>query len=179
MSAPMLPEQMRALRAVANAPAEGESALLRGYLKTVLEEAEQLQAALDQSENELTGARLSLWEEERDSARLRLALESARRGRRAARARIAEVETSAALATEYRVPIGSDATTWLWVRREPGGDRWAVLTSHRVDVSRKAWTGEMWMPVLFATPSELWAWESAEEAVAAAVAQVDAEGGAA
>ena len=37
-------------------------------------------------EDELTGARLSLWEEEQTTARLRLALESAKRGRRDLRA---------------------------------------------------------------------------------------------
>lgn len=47
---------------------------------------------LDVVEDELTGARLSLWEEEQESARLRSALESARRGRRALRARVAELE---------------------------------------------------------------------------------------
>jgi hypothetical protein len=40
-------------------------------------------------EDELTGARLALFEEEQETARLRLALESARRGRRALRAEVA------------------------------------------------------------------------------------------
>src|SRR5207248_8827427 len=43
-------------------------------------------------EEELTGANLSLWEEEQDNARLRLALASAQRGRRESRARVAELE---------------------------------------------------------------------------------------
>lgn len=47
---------------------------------------------LDVVEEELTGANLSLWEEEQDHARTRLALESARRGRRELRARVAELE---------------------------------------------------------------------------------------
>ena len=47
---------------------------------------------LDVVENELTGANLSLYEEELDNARLRLALASARRGRRELRARVAELE---------------------------------------------------------------------------------------
>jgi hypothetical protein len=45
-------------------------------------------------ENELTGANLALYEEELDNARLRLALESARRGRRELRARVAELEAA-------------------------------------------------------------------------------------
>ncbi|MFF3511591.1 hypothetical protein [Streptomyces sp. NPDC002573] len=44
---------------------------------------------LDEAEDELTGARLSLWEEEQENARLRLALASAQRGRRDLRTRLA------------------------------------------------------------------------------------------
>lgn len=128
MSTPMLPEQVRALRAVANAPAEGESALLRGYLRTVLDEAEELRTALNQSENDVTGANLSLWEEEQDAARLRLALESARRGRRQARARVAELEaerhsTNEALddaVREVRARQGDELTEY--GIRVPGSD---------------------------------------------------------
>jgi len=43
-------------------------------------------------EDELTGVRLSLYEEELENARLRLALASAQRGRRELRARVAELE---------------------------------------------------------------------------------------
>lgn len=43
-------------------------------------------------EEELIGANLSLYEEELDNARLRLALKSAQRGRRGLRARVAELE---------------------------------------------------------------------------------------
>jgi hypothetical protein len=39
-------------------------------------------AAMDKALEDLTGARLSLWEEEQENARLRLALASAQRGRR-------------------------------------------------------------------------------------------------
>jgi len=45
-------------------------------------------------EDELTGARLSLWEEEQDNARLRLALESAKRGRRELRSALQFSEPS-------------------------------------------------------------------------------------
>lgn len=54
--------------------------------------AEPKLRTLDQVEEELTGVSLSLYEEELDTARLRLALKSARRGRREARARVAELE---------------------------------------------------------------------------------------
>lgn len=46
-----------------------------------------------ESDNDLTGAHLSLWEEEQETARLRLALASAQRGRRKQRARVAALET--------------------------------------------------------------------------------------
>ncbi|MFD9445010.1 hypothetical protein [Streptomyces sp. NPDC060001] len=48
---------------------------------------------LDVVEEELTGVSLSLWEEEQTTARLRLALASAQRGRRELRARVAELES--------------------------------------------------------------------------------------
>ncbi|MGW2720791.1 hypothetical protein [Streptomyces sp. NPDC001492] len=48
---------------------------------------------LDQVEDELAGANLSLYEEELTSTRLRLALASAQRGRRELRARVAEQRT--------------------------------------------------------------------------------------
>lgn len=46
---------------------------------------------LDVVEEELTGASLSLWEEEQGTARLRLALASAQRGRRDLRSQVAEL----------------------------------------------------------------------------------------
>lgn len=49
---------------------------------------------LDVVEEELTGANLSLYEEEQETARLRLALASAQRGRRQLRARVAELEAA-------------------------------------------------------------------------------------
>jgi hypothetical protein len=47
---------------------------------------------LDQVLEDLTGANLARWEEEQDTARLRLALSSAKRGRSQLRARVAELE---------------------------------------------------------------------------------------
>lgn len=61
-----------------------------------LESAGLLLTADVQSElNALDGARLSLWEEECASERLRVALESAKRGRRELRARAAALESAA------------------------------------------------------------------------------------
>ncbi|WP_445524750.1 hypothetical protein [Streptomyces cyslabdanicus] len=66
-------------------------------LAMALESAQLLQspetvAEHVQAKEYLTGARLSLWEEEQDNARLRLALASAKRGRRELRSRVAELE---------------------------------------------------------------------------------------
>lgn len=55
-------------------------------------ELETLRAERDQLSEDVTGACLARWEEEQESARLRLALKSARRGRRDLRAHIAELE---------------------------------------------------------------------------------------
>jgi len=61
-----------------------------------LESAGLLLTADVQSElNALDGARLSLWEEECASERLRVALESAKRGRRELRARVTGLESAA------------------------------------------------------------------------------------
>jgi hypothetical protein len=49
---------------------------------------------LDKVEDELTGANLSLWEEEQETARLRLAFKSAKRGRRRARNELEFTEAS-------------------------------------------------------------------------------------
>ncbi len=58
---------------------------------------------IDKAHEDATGANLARWEEEQDNARLRLALESARRGRRELRARVAELEGEQ---TIYRVVDG-------------------------------------------------------------------------
>ena len=59
------------------------------------EDIPALRAELDRLSDELTGCSLSLYEEELDTARLRLALASAQRGRRELRARVAELEAQA------------------------------------------------------------------------------------
>jgi hypothetical protein len=81
---------------------------------------------LDVVEEELTGANLSLYEEELENARLRLALASAQRGRRELRARIAELEaTSVPDETEYaiRMPGSND----VWPRKEFRIGHWERL----------------------------------------------------
>jgi hypothetical protein len=59
----------------------------------------ELQRLLDKAYDDLTGANLSLYEEELETARLRLALKSAQRGRREARAELARLLS----ATQVRV----------------------------------------------------------------------------
>lgn len=65
---------------------------LRPVVPVVHATAPVLLTDLAQSEHELTGARLALWEEEQDTRRLRLAWKSARRGRAVARTRTAVLE---------------------------------------------------------------------------------------
>lgn len=90
------------------------------------------------------------------------------------------VETVAALAVEYRVPVGFGAE-WLWVRREPTGDRWAVLAGRRSAGGRMAWVGGRWQAQAVVGPVGLWEYESATAAldVAEALAERMATGGAA
>ncbi|MGW1433092.1 hypothetical protein ACWD6K_31290 [Streptomyces sp. NPDC002431] len=74
-----------------------------GTERALYEIALTLAAEVNQLSNDLTGAFLDRHEEEQDSARLRLALESARRGRRELRARVSRLKFTAALAEEdYR-----------------------------------------------------------------------------
>lgn len=61
-------------------------------IRALLAEVDRLRAALDEAHENLIGANLSCWEEEQDTARLRLALASAQRGRRELRAHVAELE---------------------------------------------------------------------------------------
>jgi hypothetical protein len=68
---------------------------LRPIVPVLNATAPVLLSELAQSEHELTGARLSLWEEEQDTRRLRLALKAASRGRSQARERGADLETLA------------------------------------------------------------------------------------
>lgn len=56
---------------------------------TFLAELAAVRAERDEAQENLTGAYLARWEEEQDNDRLRLALESAKRGRKALRAELA------------------------------------------------------------------------------------------
>ena|GEM_PF-1767710 len=70
---------------------------------------------------------------------------------------------TAQLATEYRVPAGDD---WLLLRREPTGDRWAILASHRaVTGDRMAYVDGRWQPLPLAGPDCRWAYETADDAI--------------
>jgi hypothetical protein len=64
-----------------------------------------LPRTLDVVEEELTGVSLSLFEEEQDNARLRLALASAQRGRRDLRARASELEGMVRDASSYAAQL--------------------------------------------------------------------------
>lgn len=75
-------------------------AVARDAVPALLAELDEMRTVLAQSEQELTGARLALWEEEQDTRRLRLALKSARRGRAAARERVAALEAEREFAAE-------------------------------------------------------------------------------
>ena len=71
------------------------AARVHDALSALLAELAAVRAERDQALDDLTGANLARWEEEQDNARLRLALKSAQRGRRQARARVAELEAGA------------------------------------------------------------------------------------
>jgi hypothetical protein len=128
-----------------------------------------------------------------EAARLRLAWKSARRGRATARTRTAVLEaerhstnealedavtmlrdanTAAALVAEYHIPTADGR--WMALRREPGGDRWALYTAGRVLGDRRAWTGELWISIALASDSELWAHGSADAALAEATRLAEA-----
>lgn len=83
------------------------SGLIDGLRDEVWREA---QAALNEAEEELTGARLACWEEEQDNRRLRLALASAQRRARRLRARVAELEKQTDAA---RTEAIADVGDWL------------------------------------------------------------------
>jgi hypothetical protein len=80
---------------------------------------EPLPRTLDVVEEELTGVNLSLYEEELENARLRLALASAQRGRRELRARVAELEAERHSTNEALNEALSDAAEALRVDRGP------------------------------------------------------------
>jgi hypothetical protein len=65
-------------------------------------------AEVEQLRNDLTGACLARWEEEQDTARLRLALESAKRGRRELRAELFGEQAQHRMTLEQRNAHGSE-----------------------------------------------------------------------
>ncbi|MGW7710901.1 hypothetical protein [Streptomyces sp. NPDC054771] len=102
MNAPMTPDVALArLRQYGERTSTWSTATYNdGAEKALHEIALTLAAEVNRLSNDLTGAFLDRHEEEQESARLRLALESARRGRRERRARVSRLENSAALAEE-------------------------------------------------------------------------------
>ncbi|WP_031514774.1 hypothetical protein [Streptomyces sp. NRRL F-5123] len=84
---------------------------------------------------------------------------------RTLRERVAELDT-AALVTEYQVPVSD--SEWVMVRREPQGDRWAILASRRTGGERRAYVGGRWQVLPVVGPDGLWEYDSAETALAVA-----------
>ncbi|MFF8716213.1 hypothetical protein ACF07T_32980 [Streptomyces sp. NPDC015184] len=102
MNAPMTPDAaLTRLRQYGERTSTWSTATYDSGTEQALHEiALTLAAELDRLSDDLTGANLSAWEEQQESARLRLALESARRGRRELRAQVSRLENSAVLAEE-------------------------------------------------------------------------------
>lgn len=75
----------------------------------------------------------------------------------------AELETSAALVAEYRVPTTDGR--WLSVRREPQGDGWAIIASHREDQWRRAYSAGRWQTIPANRPVGLFEYATAEDAL--------------
>ncbi|MFJ8855155.1 hypothetical protein [Streptomyces sp. NPDC102437] len=102
MTAPMTPDREQEIRTLdlLELMSDRVAPVISGHLAALLAEVDRLRAESSQLSTDLTGACLGRWEEEQETARMRLALESARRGRRELRARVSQLENSAALAEE-------------------------------------------------------------------------------
>jgi lysozyme family protein len=126
------------------------TAVAKGNKRHVAElfaELQKTQRERDTAHDELTGSNLSLYEEEQETARLRLALASAQRGRRDLRARVAELETErhttndalADVTVALRAEDGTGGTlpAWLYQRFVPvaGAEGWDALP----DEDRSYW----------------------------------------
>lgn len=127
---------------------------------------------LRDAEDELTGARLSLFEEEQENARLleerhstNEALSKADVQRQADRDRIAELEGILSAATEFRV---WEPGYGLYVRRAPGAAGFAILEARRTSSGRRAWTAAGWKFQVLLSDAELFCWRDPVEAVAEA-----------
>lgn len=88
-------------------------------LAAVVAELDRTRVALSQSENDLTGARLSLWEEEQDTRALREerhstneVLSDAAEALRAQNQRVAELEVALSTATAHVAEQDSDLGGW-------------------------------------------------------------------
>jgi len=106
-----------------------------------------------------------------DQARARVAaLEAERHSTNEVLSDAAEVirakETAAGLVAEYRVPTTNGK--WLSVRREPNGDRWAIIASHRADGDRRAWVDGRWQAMPVVSRNGLWTYPGADAALAEA-----------
>ena|SRR5690242_13687090 len=76
---------------------------------------------------------------------------------------IERLTASAELVAEYRVPVSDNR--WFAVRRKPGGDRWAIVTSHLIDGFRHCWDGTRWTYTQ-GFRLERWVYDSADAALA-------------
>ena len=86
-----------------------------GTEKALHQIALTLAAEVDRLSDDLTGASLSLWEDEQEINRLRSALKSAQRGRRELRARVAEME-----ADRSTVIADRDGQIIAWLGKKAG-----------------------------------------------------------
>lgn len=79
-----------------------------GTEKALHEIALTLAAEVDKLSHELTGTNLAHWEDEQDAARLRLALESAKRGRRKAREGVTELSEGEQQFLRFALELAAD-----------------------------------------------------------------------
>lgn len=92
----------------------------------------QERSELDQARDDVMGACLARWEEEQENARLRLALKSARRGRRELRARLTELEALDLCAVDGRVSATCEDPahpTWLRATDDQRGCPWCRIAA--------------------------------------------------
>jgi hypothetical protein len=80
-------------------------------------------------------------------------------------ARVAELETLTAQATEFRL---WEPGYGLYVRRAPGTQGFAVMEARRTDKGRRVWTTSGWQYGTVLSDTELFCWPDAETAVAEA-----------
>lgn len=81
------------------------------------------------------------------------------------RARVAELETLTAQATEFRL---WEPGYGLYVRRAPGATGYGVMEARRTDKGRRVWTTAGWQYSAILSDTELFCWPDAQTAVAEA-----------